>query len=280
MWFVDFVLAHKHLSISDLVSIEKDPYVASRAEFNRPYACVSVEKGESQVVLPSLALEEKKLVVWVDYDTSVNGPVFEDLATLCTRVLSGSVVIVTINADKSSLSDKDADGQILSSDEERLRCDFGNFSYLIPQQLPKRDTQLSQYRAFLARMIFQHMRRQVHTAGRTSDCVVPLFNIAYSDNALMLTVGAAIVDTQDVSKTECVLRSRNVGPMDEHNQLRIGVPPLTLREKAALDQLMPCRVVPTEAEISQDLGFLMKPSQIAAYHRYYRYYPMFGELAI
>ena len=68
-------------------------------------------------------------------------------------------------------------------------------------------------------------------------------------------------------------------PMDVDNHLSIGVPPLTLKEKACFDQLLPCDPAPTKEAVEQ-LGFRLKPTQINAYHQFYRYYPMFGEVAI
>lgn len=277
LWFVDFVMAHKYLSISDMISIEKDEFLASRAAFNRPYACVKVEPGDSDAVLPRLPLEESPLLVWLDYDTSLDGPVLKDLSTLCQRAASGSVLVVTINAHKNSLPNKDADEQTFESDEARLRYFAGN---LIPQTLPKGSMQASKYPAYLASLIFDHMRRQVRTAGREDEQVLPLFNIGYSDNAPMVTVGAAIVDEVRAQATTALIAARNMGGIVNGSvQLSIGVPPLTLKEKASLDQLMPCDPAPTEASVSV-LGFKLKPSQIESYHRFYRYYPMFGEVAI
>ena len=48
----------------------------------------------------------------------------------------------------------------------------------------------------------------------------------------MITVGAAIADSQRVQETAEVLSIENsIKQMDEKNQLSIGVPPLTLKEK-------------------------------------------------
>lgn len=276
LWFVDFVLAHKQLSIMDMISIEKDEFIASRAEFNKPYSCVKIEAGESNMILPGLSLEEKPLLVWLDYDTSIDGPVLGDLATLCQRAPTGSVVIVTINARKKSLPNQDADGKEFPNDEERLRYVAGD---LIPQNLPK-TIQTSKYPCFLATLIFNHMRHHVRVAGRQNELIFPLFNIAYKDNAQMLTVGAIVTDGQSSQETSIALETGNVNmSMDEKIQISINVPPLTLKEKATLDQLMPCDSAPTENEIS-NLGFRLKPSQIEAYHRFYRDYPMFGEVTI
>lgn len=277
LWFVDFVIAHKYLSITDMISIEEDEYLASRAKFNKPYACVSVEPGESVDVLPRLNLEEKKLLAWLDYDTSIDGPALKDLTTLCQHALTGSLLIVTINAHKGSLPNQDEDGREFGDDQERLHHVAGD---LIPQTLPKGAMQTSNYPAFLASLLFKHMHRQVRIAGRSNDSIVPIFNIKYQDNAPMVTVGAVIADEQYAQKTAEIFETKNsTEPMDETKQLSIGVPPLTLKEKASLDQLMPCDSSPTEPEVSE-LGFRLKPSQIAAYHRFYRYYPMFGEVTI
>ena len=277
LWFVDFVLAHKYLSIEDMISIEKNESLGSRAKFNKPYACVRVELGESDSVLPNLQLEEKQLLVWLDYDTSIDGPVFEDLTTLCQRALTGSLLIVTINAHKNSLSNKNADGYEFKDDQERLRYFAGD---LISQPLPPGVMQTPKYPGYLAFLLFEHMQRQLRKAGREKDSIVPIFNIKYSDNAPMVTVGAAIADEQYVEKTTTVLKANSViEQMDKNKQLSIGVPPLTLKEKASLDQLMPCNPAPTESDVSE-LGFRLKPSQIEAYHRFYRYYPMFGEVTI
>ena len=82
-------MAHRYLIIEDMISIEQDEILASRAEFNKPYACVSVIHGDSQTVLSDLDLEKLPLLVWLDYDSSLGGPVLEDLSTLCRRAPAG-----------------------------------------------------------------------------------------------------------------------------------------------------------------------------------------------
>ena len=277
LWFVDFILAHKYLSIADMISIERDEYLADRAEFNKPYSCVSVQCGDSEDILPQLSFDEKPTLVWLDYDTSFDGPVLDDLSTLCRYVQTGSMMIVTLNAHKRSLPNQDAENREFQNDEERMRHYCND---LIPQPFPRGCMQTAKYPAFLASLVFLHIRRQVRKAGRENDQVVPLFNISYKDNAPMITVGAAIASQQHSQEIKQVLHSNSTVPkVDENKPLMIGVPPLTLKEKSTIDQLMPSISVPSENDVSQ-LGFRLKPSQIKAYHRFYRYYPMFGEVTI
>lgn len=276
-WFVDFVMAHKNLSIMEMISIEQDEFLASRAEFNKPYACVEVIAGDSETVLPDLALEELPLMVWLDYDTGLEGPVLTDLSTLCRRAPTGSVIIVTVNAHRGTLPTHDENETEYKSFSDRLRALAGD---LIPPDVPKEAAQKTGFPPYLASLLFNHMHRQVRRAGREGESLLPLLNIGYSDNAPMVTVGGIIVDEPSVPQIRTVLDDKNMGKfLDEERHLRIGVPPLTLKEKAVLDQLLPCSDAPTEQDV-KEIGFRLKPSQIAAYHRFYLYYPIFGEVAI
>lgn len=276
-WFVDFVMAHKILSITDLLSIEHDEVLASRANFNKPYSCVSVIHGDSQSVLPGLNLEEQKHLVWLDYDTSLEGPVLTDLSTLCRRIMSGSVIVVTINAHKSRLPTHDENDYEYKTLSERMRALAGD---LISSDVPKSATQTSGYPAYLASVLLDHMRHQVRTAGRTDDTLISLFNIGYRDNAPMITIGGVIGNQEQVQHIKAVLRENDMAEfLDEQRHLHIGVPPLTFKEKASLDQLLPRDDAPSEREL-ESIGFRLKPGQIEAYHRFYRHYPMFGQVSV
>ena len=275
-WFVDFIMAHKILAISDMVSIEKDRVTASRAAFNRPYGCVKVIEGDSSSVLPELDLEERPILAWMDYDSGPEGPVLDDLATLFRRSSTGSVIVVTLNAHRGRLPTHDEEENEYQDFGDRMR---GLFGELIPQRLPKDADQTSGYPRYLAAVLFRHMRRQMLTAGREGEVLLSLFNIGYEDNAPMVTVGGVIAKKADApALKEIVETDGNCEVMDESNQLRVGVPPLTLKEKWGLDQLMPRDSVPTRSEM-ESIGFLLKPSQVDAYFRFYRYYPTFGEVS-
>ena len=275
-WFVDFVMAHRILSISDMVSIEKSEILASRADFNRPYACVKVIHGDSQSVLPTLDLEGRPILAWLDYDTSLDGPVLSDLSTLCRRAATGSIIIVTLNAHQGQLPTRDENGKEYATLTDKMRALAGD---LIPPDVPQAATQMSGYPPYLASILFDHMHRQVRTAGRAGDTLLPLFNIGYRDNAPMITVGGIIAELGHVGGIETVLNKNDMGGfLDEKRHLKVRVPPLTFKEKAGLDQLMPREHPPSDQEVN-DIGFRLRTAQIEAYHRFYRYYPIFAEVS-
>jgi hypothetical protein len=97
-FFADFLLVHRTLGISDMISIEKDIDNGSRFEFNKPFACVKLEFGLSTGILPLLDWEPRS-IVWLDYDGILNQGVLEDVAFLAAKCCSGSVVIFSYNVN-------------------------------------------------------------------------------------------------------------------------------------------------------------------------------------
>ena len=276
IWFVDFVLAHKLLAIRDMVSIEVDEVLAKRAEFNRPYACVSVEHGDSSTVLATMDLADSPVLAWLDYDTGPDGPVLDDLSLLCAEARAGSVVIVTVNAEKKNLPSDADDGHEYGPLEERMRAWAGD---AVPSRIPESGRTNAGYPELLASVLMEHLHRCVRREGRdTTLSVVPLFNIGYKDSCPMVTVGGAIVEPELRGRIDTLLKSQE-GLHTADEFVRINVPPLTFKEKAALDQMLPKDCAPSPEEV-HEAGFQLQPEQLENYYRFYRHYPNFGEIEL
>jgi hypothetical protein len=270
LWFADFVAAHRVLGIRDMVSIQKGAKAKRRCEFNRPYAGINVIEGEAAIVLPRLPLESRPDVLWLDYEDRIE-TILPEVAELCRRLPSGSVLLVTVNASKEVIAAPTA-AEKYEREDAAFRAAVGP---LAPTALPEDFYEAKQYPEHLARALLGQCVRQTRLSARDVK-FVPLFNFLYSDRAPMITVGGMIVNQNDERKLAALsLPSRFdfVGS----GQVSIAAPPLTTREKLALDQLLPSDTPLTEAEIDR-LGFSLKPSQISEYHRYYTRYPVFAEL--
>lgn len=269
LWFVDFTLAHRYLSIKDMVCIEYETE-ADRVEFNRPYDCIVVHRGSTTDVLPTLHLGERPSLVWLDYDTGLEGPILRDIELIAAGAKVGTILLVTLNAHKDRIPKKDSDGRDVEKDAG-LRLVFGD---LVPPTLPRGALNLDGYPKLLSQMLLAHMSRCVHRSGR-GDKLLPMFNIYYRDSTPMVTVGGLIADglhehafgTSGINKLPWVTSEQ---------QISVTVPPLTVKEKITFDRLLPCDRPPTPA----DLGFQLSEEQITAYHSYYRHYPVFGEFQV
>lgn len=310
LWFIDFIIAHKLLAISDLVSIEQDHRGATRALFNKPYACVEVLEGQSSIVLDNLDLTEKPLVAWLDYEVGLETFVCEDISQLCSHAPTGSIILVTINAHPGQLdAASPSDQQILSTvhavidnkksnDSEKLAkirelVTGANLPIqakrltglnqlagsLVPTGTSADDLQGSKIPALFAKILFNQFEHSVNMSGR-EEIFVPLFNYSYKDGAPMITVGGMLVNGRDQSSLDELDIYGQRPYLTGTEQLEIGVPPLTLKEKLALDQLLPCAEELTVEEVREKYSFLLRERHISAYQQFYKHYPVYRELDI
>lgn len=272
-WFQDFILMHRALGIRDMISIERDE--PDRVEFNRPFACITVEPGDTSRVLPALALERGDCIVWLDHESGLAGPVLADLRFVAERVSSGSVIIATANANVRQIQNQLQDPSTERSPEEALERVAG---LLVPNPLPRDGLNRVGFPATVAMIMANAITRALVQGGRSEE-YVPLFNFAYEDGAPMATVGGILLNTEDRSKFDAVdLSAFEFTSATPGAPYRINVPNLTPREKMRLDRLLPGTGSLTVKQVQDELRFPMEQSQLEAYSRFYRQYPLFSEV--
>ncbi|OAD18728.1 hypothetical protein THIOM_005667 [Candidatus Thiomargarita nelsonii] len=283
LWFIDFILVHKMLQIKDMISIEKEEY-AQRAEFNKPFACIEVKYGETTTILPQLSLGDKPSIVWLDYDSGLEGPVLGDTFTVCRQVTSGSVFLITVNAHPGKIRAK---GDELTSsytthkslsNREKFETGFRYYTDeyvgdLKLEPLPSRVHKEDKFPKFIGNLLLAHIKRATRQSGNNFK---PLFNFYYKDGAPMVTVGGMIANQEHLSSLEQCQLFDKFEYLTGEEQYSIGVPLLTPKEKLIFDQLLPSDEPPSEDKM-KDIGLNLTKEQIAAYHKFYRLYPMFGE---
>jgi hypothetical protein len=98
-FFTDFMLVHRVLGIHDMVSIEKNAQHSERFEFNKPFRCIQMEFGTATERLPFIDLKNKPAIVWLDYEVMLNEVILNDIQTVVGRLVSGSSLVVCVNAD-------------------------------------------------------------------------------------------------------------------------------------------------------------------------------------
>lgn len=269
LWFVDFTMAHRLLGISSMVSIEQNEIGFRRGEYNRPLSCIKMIHGESSLVIPDLALEEKPAIVWFDYDSSIGGPALDDIQSIVARCAANSIMLVTLSAKMDDLPDQDENGGGIDL-ETSLRKICGD---LVPTPLPPKSLHRKNFPRLISEIVSNQFLTAAVESGR-AEKFIKLFDIIYTDGTPMVTFGgimATVADAERISET--VKSSQWEGIVAG----LINIPPLTIREKAALDQVMPSAVALTPADIDK-MGFPLKGEQIASYQKHYIHYPMLGEV--
>lgn len=117
--FVDHRVFHRGLGISDMISIEaaSDESVQERFIKNVPLACIDLKFGHTSQILPKLNFD-KKCVFWLDYDDRLSSSMSADIATIGSRLPSGSFLAVTFACGIPP------DPKGASAEMERLREEF------------------------------------------------------------------------------------------------------------------------------------------------------------
>lgn len=308
IWFVDFLFAHKALAIGKLISFEKKSRTYTRAEFNKPFSCVKVLEGDARSNIPKLDLTKEPILAWLDYDSAwVGSSVGEDVALLAEQVPSGSIILVTVCSRIDQLDGEVphvSDEAILNEVEVLLSAEFDDESDRVarikdqliqrrdiferrrdaikmlaggnaPPVIDKKHLTSKYFPELLATILMAQFRTSL-LGPRPQYNFIPIYNFRYHDGAQMITVGGMIANEADTRK----LRESGILDRDYiggEEQVEIDVPPLTLKEKAALDQLLPSEQVLTADDVENTLRFRLKESQVESYYRFYKHYPVYGE---
>ena len=268
IYFRDFQLIHRRLGIDDMISIENE-LPEERVRFNLPLSCIKPMMGTTSEALLQIHLENKRHVVWLDYESRVAPDMLSDIDEVIGRCRPGSVLIVTVNADRPR------------STEERRRW-LGQLGNDLPE--PADPQERDEYALLSYRVL--KMRIGDALAARNAGVAQPeqrvefrqAFHMVYADGARMLTVGGALVAENDSQRwDECGIESlefvrANDNPDD--NPYEIEIPRLTRREVHHLLKAVP----QTHGDIGEAAEKAGIPIDDARHFAtLYRYAPLFVE---
>lgn len=268
LWFRDFQLAHRLFAIDTMISIESDDLVFKRAEFNRPYGCIEVVKGDTTDVLPELlereSIKDRPWIVWLDYDASLDDDRVLELATLVESLRAGSVLLVTFNARPTTYGRETRDRR------EALRELFG--SDIVDPKLPDNDFDGQGLMRTLARGMLDYLEATSVRSGRHGEPFIPSVRLLYRDSAPMVTVGGFIPEESDVNACRTMVQAPSWFGFDD---VEINTEPLTIREINALSQLLPGDQLTLETV--RQLGFEISQDQLRFFENHYLRYPLYVE---
>lgn len=262
-YFSDFSLVHRSLGLRDMVSIEKDKEKKSRFLYNRPFTCIKLRFETSSYALPLLGWTKRR-ILWLDYDGKLDRNVLADVAIVCSRVRSGSVLVISVNAMPDKLDDRvrlfeDRVGlyKLPAGTSEQTLAGWGTAAI-------SRTLVVNEIEEALA-------RRNADAPEERKLKFHQLFHFRYSDGAKMLTTGGVFVSQAERDNlVQCHFGTLDfIRPGEESYQ--IEVPNLTFREMHHLNRQLPTTEKKTLKAKSIPADDLLK------YRRIYRYFPRFAE---
>lgn len=276
--FSDFILFHKILNIKDMISIEKREDYRDRFEFNKPYSCIEMKYGKSNDILPELTWS-KPTIAWLDYDDPLTEAVLNDVAIVSAKAISGSVLIVTVNANRSKQSKNKNYEEIEKELFEKFKKQIGYET--LPPDIKATDLQDDTSMAKTCqKIILDTIKKNLRDRNgllkpEENMTFHSLFNIIYSDNAQMLTVGGIIhsANHADLLK-QCEFEKLEFVSEENQELYNIRIPIITPRERHYLNQRLPHGTY----EDAMKIG--LKEDEILDFARLYRYAPTYAEVEL
>lgn len=263
-FFSDFSLIHRYLGIKDMVCIEQNNEDRPRFEFNKPFDCISLEFGQSHDILPVLEWVDRPSIIWLDYDGRLNENIFSDIDVVVSKVVTGSIFIITLRAEASDF------GQQPQERIDAFRVDIGE---KLPMNTSNNEFSVAYYPKLIHRLIdaeINHIisERNAGLGNGNKFEYSQLFHFNYSDSTKMTTIGGLVSQIGQRSKiAQCEFESCFfVRTGDE--PYKIIVPKLTIKEIRALNEQLP-NSSPSLPRVSIE--------DINAYSSNYRYFPTFVE---
>lgn len=267
IYFSDFELIHRSLNIRDMISIERDAEKKNRFEFNKPFGCISMEYEESNVVLPNLEWD-RKTILWLDYDGKLDSSVLADITTFCVNASSGSVIVISVNADNRANRTGAIDDLIKSVGQDKVPADIED------RDLSGWNTGQT-YRRIINNEIKDALASRNGVKDKDSRLTYrQLFNFEYADGAKMLTIGGILYEEGQKGHFDKCNFKRLAHTKMATKPYRIDVPLLTYRELLYLSQRLP------KPGISRLKKLGIPSKDLASYGKVYRHFPMFAETMI
>jgi len=272
LYFSDFNLFHRSLGFETMVSIEDcfDPTIQDRFRMNVPYGHIRLEFGRAGAVLQKMAdWKQCPAIIWLDYDGKLSEECLHDLEYVASNAASGTVLIISVNADRLKLIDSIGDDgneideasltplQILERNIDKSRVPLG-----------VQNKELSGWGVAAA------YREVIDAAIRKGTTLHPsgnfgyeqTYNFTYSDGARMLTVGGVLFSENEREHFVSAAFDNMEFVRRDKTDYRIDPPKLTYAEMRAINLHRPDLPIP--------------PSDVEKFKKTYRYFPHFIEAEV
>ena len=278
--FDDFKQIHDKLDISTMISLESDPIVFKRAQYNIPYKCIKIVNQTSTDYIAGGDWNNKKNIIWLDYtDPSELAKQFNDIAALSNIVEKNDIIRVTFNAHVSSLGtphNTKSDGSKLSIQEYRFKKLKERIGEYIPADIEAADIVTSQYPIVILSSLKKMIQNLFMETQFDKRFLLPLFATIYKDGQTMVTfTGIVLEDHEQEEKIKTSFKKIPYVNFVWDNPSIIDIPNLTVKEMLEINKLLPSKSA--QKQIEKKFNFVFKDTQreIESYISFYKYYPNF-----
>ncbi len=279
----DFRMIHARIGISEMTSVECDPQIIKRQEFNKPLESIKCVEATIEQYLEKTTIRTPT-IIWLDYTdpTSLKLQIETFLATLRDCPV-GSIVRVTLNANSGSLGNPKP-GEMTSKIDSgsgdisqplhiwrlaKLREKLGDF---VPNSLEPSSMVAKEFGGALLKILqfsvdreFKHSRdRVIHWALATH----------YADGQPMVTATAILTGLDDTKIKDLIERWEYASLPS--SPLKLDLPSLSTKERIHLESKIQKGTEMTYTIPKGKLG----EDPVECFEKFYRIFPHFGSVDI
>lgn len=265
--FYDFLLMHKYLGVSEMISLEHDANMHRRAKFNCPYGFIDVVNKSTSDLIAENSFE-KNSIVWFDYDGGLSSTIIEDISSLGRKLPTGGFFFVTTYGGFPGAVEKQPAAERLEWIEEILGDGAAGVSLA---DVEKATAHIAIYKTLITAF-------KTSFAYRRDGIFVPLLCVKYSDSKPMVTVGGGFFDTAKVQDVKDDVHA-SLPFLDIKNEALYEIRSLYLTEK---ERTLFDRAVTSPVERSRNVelqltSFGFNKEDISAYRELVRFHPRYVE---
>lgn len=265
--FYEYLLFHKYLGITNMISLEKDVAMFKRAKFNRPYGFIEVVNQSSTEYLTNNSFDDDPMLFWLDYDGAIARDMVTDITTLGLKLKLDDFIFVTVSGRPPGIIQKSS----MQGRLEFLQDRFGDFAGNIAQS----DVENSKFPNAVFKILDAAFRSAF--AYRQDGRLELFLKIKYSDSCPMITIGGGLM-TEDkanlfLSKLRTMFPFLGSGKSGAYS---IRMPCITEKERVLFDLASTKnRSNSKERNKLKELGF--RDDELEAYKELIRHLPRYVE---
>lgn len=286
----DFRLVNERFAIEKMVSIEIDELTFQRQQFNRPYSfieCRLQSSADFVTEFDQLTSDEGdvRFIIWLDYAVAnERQQQLQEYRDLISKLATGDVVKVTLNANPESLRDKadfrrqiDFKRAVIHEVSEQLD------EYMPADVIAAENLNQNSFAKLLAQAVKIAAFKGI---GENQGCEIrPLAAFRYRDGFhQMLTVTAIVADDElnDSIDVDSIFANWLFRATDWDDVKLIDVPDLSPQERTMINGLL---FTDKEFELHKGLPFRFDANDneslrlFKSYAMHYRRFPSFGRIA-
>lgn len=266
----EFGMIHRAFGIQNMVSLEKKANVRSRQMVNRPFARIKPTLDTTGDFVAGYETGSVPLIVWFDYEWQDWKQQLTESCALLKKLPPMSIFKITLTGKTECLGGE-GEGDPLVAKAEMLSGMFGNYGPFDPGDIWEKRICQTLYR-ICRRAIAEAVPDTYEKSVRT------LAAYEYNDGTPVLTVTMIVGKLREIRELlkKPYLKDWPFVVQNWDGLKKIDVPPLGLRERLAVDRLLPganAKTVMRRLKLRLGESYKESVRAMTNYIEFYQYVP-------